>query len=212
MREDIDRILTEGVAGHEDLVRRVESFLHCYGFKTACATYHTIMPPDISEALKRLYIPTAIYLRHRADRIAVLEDPPLVFEWEAKTAFRKIPERDMYLEALPLVHHICLSYLDVKCLYVYFDPFNDLEIGFWVDDLPKISHICLPASDYYLQGRLEDYFKKVFSLFLPEVPIRKLESVRGSGEPFAVVRYKELIQLPHWGELILEQLERRRNV
>jgi len=70
---------------HEKLEQDAKDFLSELGFLTDEATYHTVMNLEVKDRLSRIYTPTSLYLRGRADRIAVHKSLPLVFEWEAKT-------------------------------------------------------------------------------------------------------------------------------
>ena len=69
---------------HGRLEDDVAAFLREQGFLLASATYHDVAK-EVAAILRWRTSPTATYLRHRADRIAVHPTMPVEFEWECKT-------------------------------------------------------------------------------------------------------------------------------
>ena len=116
---------------HSDLQDRVSTYLISRGFVVDDAPYHEKMTREVSDRLKQQRNPTALYLRGRADRVAVHKILDLSFEWECKThSSRKYS--DICIEAMPFFHHRSRYEMSgVKCLYIYENPFNGESYGFW---------------------------------------------------------------------------------
>ena len=187
---------------HEKLEQDVRDFLSELGFMTDESTYHTVMDPKVVDRLSRIYTPTSLYLRGRADRVAVHESLPLVFEWEAKThASRNL--HDMLLETLPLCHHLAKAQLDVECLYIYRNPHKNHEAGFWVKDIPAARIIMIPSR---WDADQISWFKGQFKRFFPETDIRFTGSNAGSGDPFLIIDESIVMRLPHWKDCIRRKL------
>lgn len=187
---------------HEKLEQDAKDFLSELGFLTDEATYHTVMNLEVKDRLSRIYTPTSLYLRGRADRIAVHKSLPLVFEWEAKThESRNL--HDMLLEALPLCHHLIKAQLDVECLYVYRNPHKNHEAGFWIKDIPTVRIIMIPSR---WSGDQISWFTGQFKRFFPETDIRSTGSNAGSGDPFLIIDESTVTRLPHWKDCIRGRL------
>jgi hypothetical protein len=189
---------------HAALEEDVTSYMKSIGFLVDSAPYHDKMNSEIVQALQYIYAPTALYLRGRADRIAVHRNPPLVFQWEAKT---HISQRwhDCCLEALPFCHHISSARLDVECLYVYRDPFKNRDVGFWVSSYPDIREIKIPTSRW--SDEQLHYFEFQFRQFLPGTRINRLRRTKGSDDPFLIIDEKVIASLPHWKTVIDDKLD-----
>lgn len=191
--------ITPDLASHKNLETDVSEYLTSKGYWIGDSTYHRVLPSDIKELLSTRYNPTALYLRGRADRIAIHKTHEAVFEWEAKTHTSKT-RHDMTIEALPLCHHIAQASLGVQCLYAYRD--GDLyDCGFWVHEWEQldIRVIIIPGR----WGREKaDWFKVTFQAFFPKVSVCQTGGTNGSGDPFAVVSQQCVSQLPTWKQLI----------
>ena len=131
---------------HETFESRVINKLRGMGFAVSSATYHDVLEQSVSDALAKNYSPTALYIRTRADRIAVRND--ISFELECKTHENE-RYSDMTLEVLPVLHHINKVGLGVDCLYAYWNPFADMYRGFWVSDMPQVRDIRIPSNTRY---------------------------------------------------------------
>ena len=185
---------------HATLEQSVTNFLTALNFHVfSRGTYHEAMPPELVETLQHRDTPTALYLRGRADRIAVHRARPIEFEFECKThANPKL--HDMTIEALPLAHHIVKSRIDVKCLYCYRDPYRGLDFGFWTDTAPTVDRIFVPNR---WQGIMLQFFDRILQDTFPGVLIlHPARPMGGSGDPFIIVKEYNVNQLASWQELI----------
>jgi len=193
-------ITPESCIDHQSLEVRIRTLLRDLGFLTVEETYHTIMPLEIKTALQNMYNPTALYLRGRADGVAIHPTLNIAFEWEAKTHV-STRYHDMTLEALPVCHHIAKSQLGAECIYCYHNPHTGHEKGFWSYNLPAIRELVIP-------GRWTDsqrlWFEVTFRKFLPgDITIRHTESNKGSGDPFIIIDESTVNELVSWRDLIL---------
>ena len=190
---------------HIKLQNEVGEYLQSLGFWIDSATYHDRLAKERADHLSGIYSLTALYIRGRADRIAVHSTRNVVFEWEIKT--HKSPDKtDMSFEALPFMHHVQQGQLGVKCLYIYRNPFPNqiLDIGFWIHDMPPIEAILIPDNPYYsseTHALIEETAQKL--LFRTN----RTRPTKGSNDPFALVEEKYVRCLPHWKNLILEALQ-----
>jgi hypothetical protein len=181
---------------HEILEDDVNSYLRSKGYYIHQSTYHAIMPPDLAGLLAGRFSLTSLYFRGRADRIAVHQDLPIEFEWEAKTHHNR-KYNDLTIEAYPLIHHISKSKLGVDCLYAA--RVNGRDTGFWVSEMPEIRCVFLPDRGEYrpIKGELIGYFQDYF----PNKEIIQ-RGVNGSGDPFVIVDEMKLEELVDWRLLI----------
>jgi len=195
------RITPDTSEFHKELIKDVTDFLRQLEFRVDSAPYHKKMEQEITGVLQYMDDPTSLYLRGRADRIAVLEDPPLVFEWEAKTHENK-DKHDMLLEALPLAFHVLKAQYGVKCLYVYRNPHRDHQVGFWVHEIPDIRVIIIPRNRWDENKRL--WFRGIFRDCFPGIHTSEplLRGCPGSYDPFAIIDESIVSTLLHWRELI----------
>ena len=185
---------------HATLEQTVTDFLIARNFSVfSRGTYHEAMPPELVNILQHRNTPTALYLRGRADRIAVHRARQIEFEFECKThASQKY--HDMTIEALPLAHHIAKARLDVKCLYCYRDPYRQIDFGFWTDEVPTVDRIYVPNR---WQGIMLQFFDRILPDCFPGVRIfHPNQPMGGSGDPFLIVKEDMLNQLPTWMQLI----------
>lgn len=191
---------------HTILEEDVRKFLQEQGFMTTEVTYHAAMPDQISKRLARIFTPTSLYIRSRADRIAVHTELPIVVEWEAKTHAPNIKYHDMTLEMIPIAHHLQRVAMKVECLYVYKDSDKKIECGFWTHSIPPIRQILIPER-WTNQERVLEYFRTIANDWFPDVPIREGIFSRGSGDPFLIIDESALYSLPHWKGLITNKLD-----
>jgi hypothetical protein len=185
---------------HQALENSVTEYLKSVGYFVDSAPYHDKMYDEIVRALQNIYTPTALYLRSRADRIAVRSNPPSVFEWEVKT-HASAARHDCTLEAYPICVHILKHrFLGVRCLYVYWDPIRNYNVGWWIHQMPPIKVIMIPPR--WRDEQIE-WFESLFTEILPDidiVPLKKL--TKGSNDPFLIIDEKSIRELPHWKGLI----------
>lgn len=187
---------------HSELESDASEFMERRGyFVDIKATYHERLPRRIARLLGFRYDPTSLYLRARADRIAVHQTLPIQFEWEAKT-HRSIKYHDMTIEALPLIYHLRKAELGVKCLYIYrdkyFDPVRD--IGFWVDQMPPIRMAMIPER---WEGDIGDWYFELITRHLPGVRVQRGGHTAGTDDPFVIIDESYLLDLVDWRQLIL---------
>lgn len=198
------QIITPDYRPHAQLEKDVTSYLESSGFIVDSAPYHEKMKPQIIKTLQNIYTPTALYLRGRADRIAIKKYPPSVFEWEAKT-HQSRKYGDWCIESLPLcTHKIIYDLLGIRCLYVYRDPFRGYDSGFWIKNIPTVRELKMPPR-WNSNNSLKMYFLKVFKKIFPNTNISDMSyAPAGSGDPFVIIDESIVKKLPHWKNLIDE--------
>ncbi len=166
-------------------------------------TYHQSMPDKIVKILQNRYSLTALYLRSRADRIAIHKIKQIEFEFECKTHSNSEFE-DIVLEALPIVHYILKSRLGVRCLYIYHNPFIEQHCGFWINNIPTIWKIYIPSR---WTGERRTDFNKIFNEFFPNIYIKESKTA-GSNDQFIIIQKNVARQLPTWQSLIDNTIEK----
>jgi hypothetical protein len=186
---------------HDGLEADTAKGLLGMGYLTGQGTYHAVYPSPLVRRVQLVHTPATLYLRTRADRVAVSLARPIAFEWECKTHNRDTLH-DMCLEALPLAQHVQKWRLwRVPCLYVYRDPGRYQDLGFWAHEHP-------PVRDCYLPPRWErnppmfNYFLRMFQDAFPGVSILIPRPTGGSDDPYVVVDEKHLPALPHWTAVV----------
>ena len=186
---------------HPGFESEVIQYLERHGFLTASATYHMVMPPEVVEILKRRYSPTALYIRGRADRIAISQPPrKFEFEFECKTHESKT-RFDLCIEMLPFVHHLIKEALGVKCLYAYLDHMGR-QRGFWVGNGIPIRQVLIAEK---WQSENDFFFPKIAKKFFPDSNLKfNMKSSMGTDDPFIVIDQSVVNQLPDWRALICE--------
>lgn len=192
--------LTPDYKPHNDLEADVKAYAASLGFKTSEATYHTVMPPDVVKILQYRFTPAALYIRSRADRLAINHLKPIEFEWEAKT-HKSATLHDMTIELLPIVFHLAKLRVGIDCLYCYRNPYNKANKGFWISEMPSIRVIMFPQRREWLP--LKDWIKSLVDQFLGGMKIVPITWNRfGSGDPFIIIDHKTVENLDSWQELI----------
>jgi len=189
---------------HRDAEERIRQDLEGMGFYCPALPYHAALSTDQAAVLRTRYSPTALYLRNRSDRMAIHKLLPVEFEWEVKT--RESTRYDnLSLEALQLAQHVVMGQLDVRCLYIYSDPFSDFECGFWTTALPPISCVQIPLPRW---GQVtSDWYKAKLATAFPSTRILATDRSAGSNTPFALINHADLIALPHWRTLVQSELD-----
>lgn len=187
--------------GHSAFENEVRQYFESQGFYTDQATYHEAMSQSVKDRLSCTDTPTSLYIRGRADRVAIHRSLPIVCQWETKTHDSQ-RYHDMVIELLPFLHHLKAGELGARCLYAYKNSYINMDHGFWTDDFPPVRQVFLtkrmPAD---LGGLVEPALAK----YLPRVKIiRDYKPSFGSGDPFFIVDQKDVVKLPHWKTLIDE--------
>lgn len=195
------RITPDNTTGHKSLEDLVNDYLKLHGYITASATYHDVMPVEVRNRLMRIFTPTSLYIRGRADRIAVHTRSDNVFEWEAKTHVSN-KYNDLTIELLPLAHHLRKSEWPflVKCLYIF--SVNGREGGFWTDNLPKIREIWIPRMQRNNDEQFREWMFDMANKYFPDVKVIDNTYVGGSGDPFVIIDKSTIASLPDWRNLI----------
>mgnify|MGYP001580142151 CR=1 FL=1 len=179
---------------HRVLEADITVYLVEAGYAVESATFHDTYAPDVASLLKRRDSPTALYLRARADRVAVHRQHPVEFEWEAKT-HQSATRRDLCLELLPLLLHRLHARCDVACLYCC--RIAGRDVGCWADRIP-IDTVMLPAT----VGPRVTWFRGLTWRFLPDACLVELPTVAGSGDPFVIVPEAIWMTWADWRVLI----------
>lgn len=185
---------------HKSLEVRVNEYLTEHGYITASATYHDVMPDAIKRILMNRFDFTSLYIRGRADRIAVHKVKNITFEWEVKT-HQRTGKNDLTIEALPMLHHIIKDKLGVRCLYIF--NVNGIEGGFWVRDMPAIRCTFVPPRPAYqpIRNELISMVKTIYpTMDIVEMP------VGGTGDPFFIIDKEQIVRLIDWRILVDELL------
>jgi hypothetical protein len=187
---------------HNSLETDVNEFLKSNNFITCSATYHDVMPTDAVKILQYRFDMTSLYIRGRADRIAIHKTIPITFEWECKTHINQ-KYKDLTIELLPLAHHISKVELGVDCLYIF--RTDIAEGGFWANDLPEIRQIWMPPRKEY--EKLRDLFKRIIENIYKTKKITE-SVVSGSGDPFLIIDKSVIVNLPDWRKLITDRINK----
>lgn len=177
---------------HEVFENQMIAALIKRGYIVSSATYHETLPAQAVEILQRIYTPAALYLRTRADRIAIRRD--LVFEFEVKTHENK-RYSDMTIEALPLLHHMMKLNLGVDCLYMYHNPFERLYRGFWVSGMPPIRDFRIPENTRYDDAAVEATKMHGGLLFSAKNIITSPVRGDGSADPYIIIDKADVVRL-----------------
>jgi len=197
--------ITPDFVPHKTLESDVKSYLESRNYLIYEATYHAIASVETRNILSRRFTPTALYLRGRADRIAIHKEYTFEFEFECKTHLNS-KYHDMTLELLPLIHHLSKSKLGVKCLYIY--RHKDMECGFWMDELPQIRQIWIPPARWQTQQSIA-WFESISNIFFDGIDI-VTSAVAGTGDPFLIIDESTVKNLVHWQSLI--EFEELKNI
>lgn len=200
--------ITPDYAPHVTLEREVNELLESLGYYHAAATYHEVLSAELQSRLKVVYSLASIYIRTRADCIAIHKSLPLVFELDAKT-HKSQRYRDITVELIPFLHHIYKSSLGVPCLYCYWNPVHEQTCGFWFADLPMVREVRITSRCERFRSRLT----KACDELLPGVPlIPQRSTTDGSDDAFLVIDGKTVDRLPSWRDLINDYTEDARVV
>lgn len=189
--------ITPNHKGHRDLEKRFVQYLDTKGFDNYDGTYHNKCNHGLADAIKNRHGGTTLAVRGRADRIAVHRSvESLVFEWDAKTKEYQ-DNSSLYIEALPLAHHILDAKLGKATLYVL--NIGGQDKSFWTSNIPKIDVINIPGRWNDQQAR---QFTEWFAYAFPGVPVQRTPANRGSGDPYVVIPSHEVRRLQDWHNVI----------
>ena len=186
---------------HRELEKDVKGYLESRDYLIHEATYHAIGTSEVRDILQTRFTPTALYLRGRADRVAICRVFPLEFEFECKTHDSQ-RYNDMTLEMLPLIHHISKSNIGVNCLYAYRNPYKKDEnnYGFWVTELPGIRQVWIPP----LERNDLPWFKSLAATWFPGIE-QVVKNVGGTGDPYIIIDQSVVSKLSDWKDLITQR-------
>lgn len=177
---------------HKTLETDVHEYLELRGFWLFAMTYHERLSANEVTTLSRQYDPVSLYIRGRADRVAIHTELGVSFEWEAKTGDSY---RNAAIEILPLLHHISKIPMHVPCLYTYRNANHGHDGGFWVDKMPPIMRAMFPTNPRWGDTEwLQDAFASVF----PDTEIRQTAPCAGSGDPYVLISGDEIEALSDW--------------
>lgn len=163
---------------HTKFEAEVNAWFKSEGFQVSELTYHRHMETSVKNLLATIYDPTALYIRTRADRVAMRGRH--CFEYEVKTRFRADP-CDFLIEFFPFwVHYTLWSTFGINCLYVC--RLNGVEKGFWADDPTIIETVMIPS-------KWSGYNGGYFESLMAEHKLKHVGcySTRGSDDPFIII-------------------------
>lgn len=164
---------------HRVLEADITAYLVEAGYAVESAPYHDTYDPDVAALLKRRDSPTALYLRARADRVAVHRTQPVEFEWEAKTHLSET-RHDLTIELFPLLLHRLHARVGVACLYCC--RIRGQDVGCWADRLPILT-VMRPTGRPHRAA----WERSLVEQFAPDARVIDLATCVGSGDPFVVV-------------------------
>lgn len=182
--------ITVDFAAHTTLESEFDAYLRSLGFLTFAAPYHETMPPEIQRRLQFRDSYTSLYLRARADRVAVHETLPLEFEWEVKTHDNS-RYADLCIELLPFLHHIQKANLGVRCLYVFRIPHTSFDGCFWVHRRP-------PVREVWITSRAGSSLAAKAAQLIPEARIVQRDPRGGTKDPFVIIDKAQVSQQKNW--------------
>jgi hypothetical protein len=155
-----------------------------------------------------MYDQTSLYLRARADRVAIHKTACLSFEWECKATPTTSPYANVSIEALPLINHLRKSEGGILCAYMIRDK-SRRDRGFWVD-----RHYMPRPFKAYVPNRFSrdqrNYFIQQIRQSFGRIELEEIQ-VRGSGDPFLLFSEREIVALKDWRTVINEQLAKVQN-
>lgn len=192
---------------HKELEVSATKWLEQNEFLCTCATYHEVMSENIQYILQQRHSSTALYIRGRADRLAIHKRLPIEFEYECKT-HKSAEKDDLLIEMVPVAFHLAKSELGVRCLYIYRSRLGQ-EYGFWMhkNEMPKIREIHIPHR-WNNAPNLAANFKHIAKVAFPNVPIQVGVQVRGTGDPYLIINRSEVLQLSDWHALVVAVIEK----
>lgn len=181
---------------HARIELEVSTYLKQKGYSVHSQTYHDIFPEVIVKALIDRWSAAALYIRARADRLAIHPIIDSQFEFEAKSGGGP----DLCLEVSPLLDHIGKwRNSGIDCLYAF--ESGAASGGFWASSPPSIRVIMQPRCTRYDTKAL-DRLRQKCAAYFPTVNYRIIEKSNGSGDPFCVIDKLNAVNLSSWRVLI----------
>ena len=181
---------------HVRIELEVSSYLQEKGYSVHSQTYHDVLPAGIVKALTDRWSSAALYIRARADRLAI---HPLIdsqFEFEAKSGGGP----DLCLEVSPLLDHVGKwRESGIDCLYAF--ECGNTSGGFWASSPPPVRVIMQPRGTRY-DNKAIDRLRQKCAAYFPAVKYCVIEKSNGSGDPFCVIDKSNTLNLPTWKGLI----------
>lgn len=190
--------------GHARLESDVIEFLTARDFLTASATYHEVFEDGIAEMLKWRQSAAAVFVRHRADRIAVHKSLPLEFEWDAKCSYHandSFWKRGMiFLDLVPYAYARNLLELGISTLYCCRERKSGLDVGFWSHEVQDglIDTINIPPR---WLGPERDYYEYLVRTMFPSCEPASFRT-GGSNDPYIKLVMPEELPERDWREVI----------
>ncbi|MFH0938262.1 MAG: hypothetical protein V1899_03140 [Planctomycetota bacterium] len=177
---------------HAKLEDIAVNYIQACGYSIHAQTYHETLPQTIQDLLIKSHSISALYVRGRADRLAIGRNR--IFEFEIKTHSSK-QYSDLSLEVLPLLIHLQKRRF-IDCLYVC--RVNSQEFGFWVSRLPKIRTIFIPPvrKNEFVASLVEEFAVR------NEVTDLNRRSANGSCDPFVIIDKSVVASLCDWRNLV----------
>lgn len=165
---------------------------------------------DAFERLQEVYTPTSIVTRTRADRVSVHTSFPIVVKWDVKTSLRTGPDRDVSIEAVPLLQ-AAHEYENYRTMYLFVCAINGAEYVFAAG---KSIFSWIPPAVYYRSCELArmETLKEPITRLMKGLGINRVhffdKNVRAgkSGDPFFEVPVQTK-NLPGMEEAIKTTLE-----
>jgi hypothetical protein len=137
------------------------------------------MPEPLRSALSRCWDPAALYVRARADRVAIREQQCVLFDPKTNSGSHSRAS----LEALPIINYLRLG---IPCLFVYRDMKDRFETAFWTTTLPEVDAIFLPPQR---TKELQNYYRVQLRQAWPDTDlVEHLPTNGGSNDPYVVIR------------------------
>jgi hypothetical protein len=188
--------ITPDFKPHSELERAAIEYISGCGYFIISLCYHEVMPREIKERIRFLFSLSALYVRSRADRLAIHRSQDKQFEFECKAHSNK-NYSDLAIEAYPAMMHLAKrDFIDT--LYIF--EVNGRQGGFWVSHFPTVRQIIIPGRPQ--NQRVAPFIILNAPKFFPGVPVYESWPVNGSGDPFAIIDQSEIAQLPDWRTLI----------
>jgi len=147
--------------------------------------YHTYFSQDARDFISKINLPTALYIRTLADRVAIRPTPASVLQVETKD--HRDPQYDnIAIESFPmLIHRFLWWQFEIDCLYAF--VLDDGIKACWVQDL-HLFKIIIPRR---LRAMETSYWLPRFRQFFPYTPIER-KRTGGSGDPLGLIAPEEL--------------------
>jgi len=201
--------ITPDHAPHETLVRDVSAWLDEQGFATYSAAYHDHnvmgMAEEDEDRFRHIYIPAALIVRHRPDRLAFHRERDCAFLWEAKTKGKKPPRNEtVFIDLVTIIANAQVN-TGARVLYVHRNQHSGHEVGFWMHDMPPVSSVGIPACKWEGMA-IDDWYHWAASKLFPHAPISRA-GTRGTNDPFVTMEHEAICALPHWKTAILEEMD-----